>query len=1551
MLLSVALRYNNTEYQTTYVSECSFGGGKTDSVKIPELSDTLVSIRNNGSMAVIHVKQPLSPCTTEVAYNDIIHLSSAVKSSLYISRVTGDSKEGVELPYNGTVLVGRSSDNDIVLSYPIISRKHFKIQSMNGSAYVEDLNSTCHLYLNGKQIQRATLKSGDILSIYTFCFIYREGKLYFRNMGDQLTVSPKLKKSGRYGGEEQIQPQEEIVKPKVAKGKQTSAPKTDSHKAVYLKYHLSPRIREQLPSEGLILSSAPGAATAPGGRQGNLAYLISTGAMFAASMASGLVSPAMLLMRAAGFISPIANMAMFGKMSKEEKQQYEEYEKMRHERYQAYMAEQKARIKKIADVQRRITTNENPEPNSCVKTVEKLTRNLWERNAEDSDFLVTRIGIGQVPLCVEVKTRADVDGFKLIEEDELEQLSAKIIEETRFVDNMPVCVDFRRYQMIGLTGEEEAILYLLRSIIVELVTQHNFSELHLVGLFDEADKSNFGMLRWLPHIWDESGQSRYLAFEENRRHVVCEMLKELIRNRRMEAENAEYKSKSSMIPHYVVIVRSRKLMEEEDVYQDLLTIGPKHGITVLILGESMYDLPQKTQVLLECISRSRCNVYEKDKYDKRLECSLDEVIHRQTMDYFCRRMAAIELASQKSKAAIPSAVTFLQGFHVKSVEELDVWNRWNSSKPYLSLAAPIGVMEGGKMFALDVRSGEQSHGPHGLLAGTTGSGKSELLQSWILSMALNYHPYDVNFVIIDYKGGGMSDLMEPLPHVVGKITNIDRNITRSLVALKSELRRRQELFAKYSVNNIDKYQRAYDNGIVKERLPHLIIVTDEFAEMKKEEPDFMTELNSVATIGRSLGIHMLLATQKPSGVVTDQINSNSRFRICMKVQDVADSREMLKRADAAKITQAGRAYIRIGEDEQYELFQSFYSGAEYTGGKDSYQNHQNQARIVSSTGERITVSKGQKKRSSDTIDELTAVTNYIQQVCKQHGIEKMSGPWLPELKRWLTMSDLGVLQGFDGNAWPEEMTGLSVPIGQYDIPALQKQGIQYIDFMEYGHFGIFGMPGSGKTTLLKTIVANLGQYYTPERVEITILDASNWSMKEFETMPHVREVILNQETDKLMKFIQRMEKELTLRKSIFLKAAVTSLKSYWETVSADLPAMVIVIDYIEPLFEQYMEVGDILTEIATAGAAFGMYLVFTANSTMGIKYKFLQLVKGNIALSLADKGDYGSIVGPIHGISLPNVPGRALFCGNPPIAFQTAVYVDEKGDKERSEALQKLFHSMKWVRNQKKEIEMSAPVMEGEDSERPEEESSVKRRRSFNESKGVSKKASDVLSKRYPEEPRKPMQTLGRGMVQIGKDANNFDPVLLDLVSQHVLLISSESPKRRKEFFLDIHDQLARNSEHQILLPTAENQSQIRTMLEENLNKRKDNKKQHKNSDAFDQTEWMKGFTQICLLIDDFDAFAEKLDDADMKFYRRVMTKSDGLGISIVISASKNIFNGESGNMLIDAVRESEQILAADGRPAEYVLQGILEDPEADMELDPKEAALICRNSLKMLRI
>ena len=462
--------------------------------------------------------------------------------------------------------------------------------------------------------------------------------------------------------------------------------------------------------------------------------------------------------------------------------------------------------------------------------------------------------------------------------------------------------------------------------------------------------------------------------------------------------------------------------------------------------------------------------------------------------------------------------------------------------------------------------------------------------------------------------------------------------------------------------------------MTKEPLPHLIIVADEFAELKKEEPEFMSGLISASRVGRSLGIHLILTTQKSGGSVDDQIQSNSRFRLCLKVQDINDSREMIKRPDAARLTKPGRAYIRVGEDEYFDLFQSYFSGAPYTVSEQSV-NRETEDFTVSVV--EINETRNQLIPKLNTVkhtdyDELQAVVNYIVSTAHKHDITELPGPWLPELPESISLSELGAY-GLN-YAWPQ------LPIGVFDNPKSQSQGVQYIDFATNGHHAIYGTSGTGKTTLLKTILIGIGHFYTPAELTAYIIDAGGWSLSTFEEMPNIGGIALDREEEKIIKLQELILAEIEHRKKVFLNNAVSSLKAYREDVSKDMPAIILVVDNIVPLFELYPGIENFFVTIARDGATYGIYLLYTANSTSGVRYKIIQNVKGAISYELTDKGDYPTIVGRPEE-SLPKIVGRAYFKGNPPIVFQTATPFKNMSDREANDLIRQecITMSTEWT--------------------------------------------------------------------------------------------------------------------------------------------------------------------------------------------------------------------------------------------------------------------------------
>lgn len=432
------------------------------------------------------------------------------------------------------------------------------------------------------------------------------------------------------------------------------------------------------------------------------------------------------------------------------------------------------------------------------------------------------------------------------------------------------------------------------------------------------------------------------------------------------------------------------------------------------------------------------------------------------MDVFSRQLSNFKVRENASNAAIPDMLTFLDMYKTSRVEDLDMYHKWLENRTYESMRSLIGQKAGEQPVYLDIH--EKYHGPHGLVAGTTGSGKSETLQTYILSLVLNYHPHEVAFILIDYKGGGMAQSFIGLPHLAGVITNLGGNqTTRALLSINAEIKRRQHTFNEYKIKHIDAYIELYRNGEAEEPMPHLLIIADEFAELKKEQPDFVRALVSAARVGHSLGINLILATQKPSGVVDDEIWSNTRFRICLRVADKQDSNEMLKRTDAAYITGTGRGFLQVGNDEIFDEFQSGWSGAPYTPEVPFNDDSKAKAVIIGLTGKPEAVKKKKKKKGDNVkkFTQLDAMVQYAANLAEENHIKPLRQIWLPPLPGLFYLDDLEL-------TWDEKQ--IKLPVGLADDPQNQRQFPVYLDFIRDGHLLICGSAGSGKTSLVQTIL-------------------------------------------------------------------------------------------------------------------------------------------------------------------------------------------------------------------------------------------------------------------------------------------------------------------------------------------------------------------------------------------------------------------------------------------------------------------------------------------------
>ncbi|WP_051195209.1 type VII secretion protein EssC [Pseudobutyrivibrio ruminis] len=872
--------------------------------------------------------------------------------------------------------------------------------------------------------------------------------------------------------------------------------------------------------------------------------------------------------------------------------------------YSEYIDKKIKDIQKLRDEEKQILSRRNPTVEETVKRIVEFSPDLFEKHKDHEDYLDVRIGTGSVEslLQVDYKEQEYVHVF-----DELINIPKKLHDQFEYIPDMPVTLPLAKVNAVGFVGNRTKLYHLMKNLTLTIAGQEAFTDVKMVFLLDDVYAPYMEWVRWLPGTYDENSGMRNIMYdEESSKNVLGALYAEISRREYLKEDEIK------LLPDYIVFAFRSERLSEHPVSK-YFEYARKLGFTFLFFEEQEALLHKACQL----------GVFLDDNANQGYVQDLEDSTEIQNFTYThitkeiaaecAKKLAPIYIKEPSLENDLVKSITLYQLLGIKNVKELALGDRWNKSRIYESMAAPMGLKSGGDVVYLDIH--EKFHGPHGLVAGTTGSGKSEILQTYILSLATLFHPYEVGFIIIDFKGGGMANQFKDLPHLNGAITNIDgKQINRSLMSIKAELIKRQELFAKYDVNKIDDYIKLFKNGTTPTPLPHLIVIVDEFAELKSEQPEFMKELISAARIGRSLGVHLILATQKPAGVVNDQIWSNSKFKLCLKVQDKSDSNEVLKSPLAAEIREPGRAYMQVGNNEIFELFQSAYSGAYIT---DEHAKAVKKFSIstIDLAGRRHVVYSQKPEKNDNTVTELDAIVQHINKYCADSGIEKLQEICLPPLPEVLPYPE----------KLEKEGTDIVVPVGIYDDPSRQAQNQLMVNFTQ-NHVFILGSSLSGKTYLIQNMIYGLTQKYAPEDVNIYILDFASMVMKAFEKLNHVGSVISLSDDDKLKHFIQLMQKKIEERREILSSAGLSSFGAYREAGNTDLPQIVVFLENYTAFKDVYAEYEDSFIKICRDGVALGISVVITNQQMSGIGYKLITNFSTKIAMNCNDRSQYNMLI-------------------------------------------------------------------------------------------------------------------------------------------------------------------------------------------------------------------------------------------------------------------------------------------------------------------------------------
>jgi S-DNA-T family DNA segregation ATPase FtsK/SpoIIIE len=651
----------------------------------------------------------------------------------------------------------------------------------------------------------------------------------------------------------------------------------------------------------------------------------------------------------------------------------------------------------------------SPDPAALAATAGGPERSLWERRRRDEDFLVLRIGLADVPASVTVEGAAP-------EADERDQ---KLM-----LHQVPAVVALQQDGVVGLAGDRRACENLANSLVMQAAVLHAPDDLVITVLTGPNQQEKWSWCRWLPHTRDREGRAiaRIGTIEAGVVRLAGE-LSSLI-DERTSAQGA---AAAEAAPAHLVIIDGSYRLGALPVVTKILRRGPKVGITCICLDDTERLLPEECQALAVFDPERPGRLDLRTGRATKATEVIPDLLDHDAAENVAWSLAPIRLNRRPiAGATVPKSVRLLDELGLEPPTAAQIAAGWKRSER--STVAVIGECESGPL-VLDLAK----DGPLLLVAGTTGSGKSELLQTLIASLAVANRPDCMSFVLVDYKGTGAFQECAQLPHTVGLVTDLDGHLAeRALASLGAELRRRETLLAERGARDVETFWRSAGGN--EPGLSRLLIVIDEFAALSEEIPGFVDRFVDLARRGRTLGIHLILATRRPSGVVSEAIKTNANLRIAMRLTDTTDSTDIIDSPLAARISKAvpGRGYMRVGHGEPTE-FQTARAGGRRARGEDS------EIRLHFVAWDQLGLPWPNPELPSPARDatDLSELVEAIGAACDQVGVVTPASPWLDPLAERLVLSAAALSPALGPGAGASV---LGAPYGMQDYPNEQVAG-------------------------------------------------------------------------------------------------------------------------------------------------------------------------------------------------------------------------------------------------------------------------------------------------------------------------------------------------------------------------------------------------------------------------------------------------------------------------------------------------------------------------------
>ncbi|MEV7618948.1 FtsK/SpoIIIE domain-containing protein [Microbacterium sp. NPDC089321] len=1168
------------------------------------------------------------------------HITTAQRAVVGVLRATGGTLAGQEFPITaGQVSIGRDAGNDVVLPDAMVSKRHARLE-VGTQIEVIDLNSANGVLVDGVAAQRVRIEEGQPFVIGGTTLEARLAHSFDGSSSEEPVIE-------RGGG---------------------------------LLFNRSPRIEVRYPGTKFKMPRLP---TEKIGKMFPWAIMVAPILMGAALYAMN-GNPRSLLMIVLTPLMALMNVvnqsAQSKKSTNHEFALFErQFEQLEEDFFHGKPEEEAAR------------NAEAPPVAEVFDHAMRLGPMLWTRRPEHWNFLALRLGSCRLPARNSIDDAETPDGLP-----EFIDRIDRLRERYEYVDDVPVFDMLADSGSVGIAGPQAPVADAMRGLAVQLFGLHAPNDVVAVAFSDSTWTAELDWLKWLPHTSSEKSPFRDLALADSAPTgaALLNMLEDYVQRSADAAGEPRGPFKEDWNPllygtdvaraatdhqktpalSVIVFVTSDAPVDRGRL-TDVLERGADHGVHAVFVAPTVESLPAVCRSFIDVTTGLTDAHVGLVRNGENFEHVQVEGVSNAYMHMLARRLAPVVDASTVThdSSDIPGSVMFLQLVDPAIAEDPNVViERWRQNntivdrspapRPRLKKSGTLRAIIGqgaSSAMALDLRT----QGPHALVGGTTGAGKSEFLQAWVLGMAAAHSPDRVTFLFVDYKGGSaFADCVE-LPHCVGLVTDLSPHLVRrALTSLRAELHHREHLLNRKKAKDLLELEKRQD----PECPPALVLVIDEFAALASEMPEFVDGVVDIAQRGRSLGIHLIMATQRPAGVIKDNLRANTNLRIALRMADEADSRDVVDDAIAASFPPSipGRAIAKTGPGRLVP-FQSAYAGGWTTDDESGVAEVRVSELRFGATAEW----EPDRPPESDSHEEdlgpndQKRIVSTLIRAADAARLHRPRRPWLDDLA---PLVDLKHLPN-DGDT--------RIPMALLDVPEKQLQEAAVFVPDRDGSLVIYGTSGSGKSTLLKTIATAAGMRPERGRVQVYCLDFASGALSALNALPHVGSVVDSADAERIQRLLRTLDREMDRRAAAFSAASAASVQEYRELADPNMPRILLLIDNY-PEFKKDWEMAPgrgpfyrIFMRILGEGRTLGVHTVLTADRGNAVPSAVASNIPRKVLLRMGDPSQYMLLNVPRDILDEQSAPGRGIIDGH---EAQIAVLGGTANVVEQTKALRAL---------------------------------------------------------------------------------------------------------------------------------------------------------------------------------------------------------------------------------------------------------------------------------------